>query len=371
MGMCRFVALATITAAVGCRPGAVASSLLSTPEYASGQPRCSVQKSADEPLIVEWAPTDRAKLEALSRQGLVMIHYQGCEMRVLADCTVPRSSYRYVATTVKQDSVSIRNADDLYAKLPFGAARLEATLERTGELDVDMRIVGRYQADRSDIRAADLAGRCAEATHAVTAVIVGAFDFSTAATANVGGEASVFDAGVGAGSRAARDTLSRDGELAACGVAQLTDTAPPPNCGALLRLEVTPLPEVEERRAAEAAAREEQREADDARAAGWRALGWSALGVGVAAGSLAALFAYLSAQANDDIAAGGFATSAEIEAAEADGSTYNVAAWTLAATGVALGATGVAIVLANPSPAPGGDSAQLLPLGVAIRGRLW
>ena len=56
-------------------------------------------------------------------------------MDVLERCSVP-ARYRYLGGTRKQDRLVIRNADDLYANLPVGAAKLEGKLERSGQLTV-------------------------------------------------------------------------------------------------------------------------------------------------------------------------------------------------------------------------------------------
>ena len=88
-------------------------------------------------MIVEWSSNDRADLEArMKEEGLVAVRYQGCEMEVLDRCRVP-GAYRYRGVNVKKDGVAIDNADDLYAKLPIGAFRLEAKLRKAGQLSVE------------------------------------------------------------------------------------------------------------------------------------------------------------------------------------------------------------------------------------------
>ena len=74
-------------------------------------------------------------------------------MEVLASCNAP-GKYVYTAITPKRDHVAIRNEDDLYANIPLGAAKLEGKLAHSGELDVDMSIVGRYASDRASVSAA-------------------------------------------------------------------------------------------------------------------------------------------------------------------------------------------------------------------------
>src|SRR5208283_460679 len=105
--------------------------------------------------------------------------------------------YAYSPITRKKDRVVMRDADDLYANVPIGAARLEAKLEKSGELDVDMTMVGRWEADRRTVRTDELQGSCDGATHVVSALTVGAFTFTAGADASVGGGATVLGAGGG------------------------------------------------------------------------------------------------------------------------------------------------------------------------------
>ena len=230
--------LALLVGTQACAPN-LADQASKAPEFnPKGETKCGVAKSQAEPLIVEWPSSARAKLEALSRTGVVAVHYSGCEMEVLASCNAP-GKYGYTAITPKHDHVAIRNADDLYANIPLGAARLEGKLERAGELDVDMSIVGRYASDRAVVRSDELQGPdCSKATHVVTALTVGAFDFSAGSSAAVGGGVKTAIGGVGAGgnSQSAQELLNSDGTMASCTGAKTSDGKPPDGCGAILRL---------------------------------------------------------------------------------------------------------------------------------------
>ena len=234
--------LLAFAGSVGCAPNLAAQA--KAPAFdRPGEAKCGVTKSQSEPLVVEWPSAARAKLEALSRTGVVAVHYSGCEMEVLASCNAP-GKYAYTAITPKRDHVAIRNEDDLYANIPLGAARLEGKLERAGELDVDMSIVGRYASDRVVIRADELQGPdCSKATHVVSALTVGAFDFFAGSGATVGGSAKVAIGGVGAGgsSQTSKELLNSDGRMESCNAATTSDGRPPDGCGAIVRLEVVPL----------------------------------------------------------------------------------------------------------------------------------
>lgn len=224
--------------AAGCGGGA--RQLARPPVYnPPGQSKCSIHKSSDHPLVVEWPSSDRAELEARAKHGLVVVHYSGCEMQLLPQCHVADSSYRYTPTTRKLEKVVITDDDELYANLPVGAAKLEGTLKKAGRLVVAMHVVGRF--DAANPGKMKLEGLCQGATHVVTGLTAGAFDFYAGAKGEAGGGIGV--AGVGAGAKTAegRETLNRDGDAAACASSSSSDTAPPEDCGALLRVEVTPL----------------------------------------------------------------------------------------------------------------------------------
>lgn len=239
----RPVLLSLALAAVGCgsRPAVEAV----TPEYApEGETKCSVQKSQDRPLIVEWSANNRAALESRLRQGVVPVHYVGCEMQVLTRCrtSVP---YSYVGVTLESEQVQIEDEDSLYANLPFGAAKLESKLASKGRLDVRMTIAGRFEATEDRIEHEQLeGGDCRDATHAIVAVNIGAFELSAGGDTEVSGGLTVLDAGGGGKTRSRREELKKGGDPDHCSIASRNDTEPPEGCSALLRLEVVPIGKV-------------------------------------------------------------------------------------------------------------------------------
>ncbi|MCC6554320.1 MAG: sel1 repeat family protein [Polyangiaceae bacterium] len=230
-------------AAASCGGGNLTSQTAKPPEFApKDQAKCGVTKSQARPLIVEWPSSDRAALEARVKQGIVAVRYAGCEMEVLTRCQVPKTRYGYTGITKKSDRIVMRDADELYANIPVYAAKFEGTLQRAGALTVSMTIVGRYEADRPTVRKADLTGGdCEGATHVISALTVGAFEFFTGAEAEAGASVEAAGAGAGARSTSQRETLNRDGDDASCDKAKGEDTTPPFGCGALLRVEVVPL----------------------------------------------------------------------------------------------------------------------------------
>lgn len=259
---------------------------------ATSQTRCAVRRSADKPLVVEWPAADRAALEARAQASLVAVRYTGCTMEVLSHCEVD-GSYAFVPLSRKQERVTIRDADELYARLPVGAAALEGKLEHAGELVVDMTIVGRKQADRHVFSRDELRGRCAEATHVLTGLTVGAFSMHAGARTELVAGARFASASVGAAREQARERLASDGDPLACdAIATLGEplTSPPPTCGALLRVEAVPLvgePLAEPLAEPTATPEEARRRPPLNRAAAWRGVGaTSGVLSGAALGSL-------------------------------------------------------------------------------------
>jgi len=212
------------------------------PEADLGGGRCSVKRGADNPFIVEWDGTDRARLEAAIRRGVVAVRYQGCEVELLPACNA-ELAYDYVALNPKQESVEVHDTDELYARFPRGAIRLEAKLQRAGSLAVDMMVVGRHEAPSPRITREQLHGTCMTATHVITGLTIGAFSFHTGSKEELAASMEIGAQGeVGRSSAGQREELSTDGDVTACQLATPDDPRPPERCGAIMRIEVVPLP---------------------------------------------------------------------------------------------------------------------------------
>jgi hypothetical protein len=232
-------ALATALAACAHGP---AEKLAEPPKIEiPGGGRCKVGETQSHPLVVEWPAADRASLEARLQHGLVAVRAAGCDIEVLRGCQVG-ARYGYVGLTRKNDRVRIRNKDELYANLPLGAASLEGKLARYKGLDVEIALVGMFEAPAERTTRAELDGDCESATHVITGVQVGAFQFYAGGSGELRAGAKFGNAGVGAGTSAEREVLSADGAPARCDAATTADQRPPEGCGALIRIELTPLP---------------------------------------------------------------------------------------------------------------------------------
>lgn len=224
----------------GCQRGPAAR-LATPPKYElAGQSKCTVQASATRPLVVEWPAADRASLEARLARGLVAVRAEGCDIEVLRQCAVP-GSYSYLGLTRKNDQVLITSADELYAQLPIGAARLEGTLARSGKLDVRMALVGMLEAPAEQVAREGLRGDCAGATHVIAGAQLGAFKFYAGGAGEVGAGVAIGGAGAGGKSSASEELLSADGDPQRCDASSTSDTRPPDGCGAVLRIELVRL----------------------------------------------------------------------------------------------------------------------------------
>ena len=225
-----------VVAACGASP---AKELLKEPEL-EGFAKCKVAASQMRPLIVEWKSLDRSDLESLAKQHLVAVNYIGCDMKVLYGCRIP-GDYSFQGATRQSDTIRMADEDSLYANIPLHAAEFEATLKSAGQLTVSMTTVGRLSSAQRQFDASDLGAGCEDATHVVTGVTVGAFEFFSGADAEVGAGVKVGEAGFDGRSLAQRQTLSTAGVTDNCADAREDDSSPPSGCGAFIRLEVTPV----------------------------------------------------------------------------------------------------------------------------------
>jgi hypothetical protein len=366
----------TVLGSAACTPGSFAGSITKSPTL-EGSALCKAGRMNPSPLVVEWSSSARAQFEALAKNGLIVARYTGCELQVLTQCRGP-GGYRYTSITPKNELEQIRGEDDLHAKIPLGAAQLAADLKQSGQLTVDSTVVGRFAAESIDVRESGLVGRCLGATHVVSGLTVGAFELSSGSSGAVSADGSVLQfGGASGGSKHERKVLSHDGDARACIAPRAPAApavepappeddaapappppappprpidAPPDGCGALIRIDLAPLPEAEARYAAEEQSRDEA--LADARdsARTRRTVGYIVGGTGAGLLALAGTFALLGAGQNSKIEDGGFANKNEIKSAEETGGTYNTLGWVFGIGGGALFATGAGLVVLSPTP---------------------
>jgi len=199
--------------------------------------KCSVHADQQRPLIVEWPATERSRLESTASSRMIVVKYSGCEMQVLDQCSVA-GAYSFEKTSLSTDGFTVRDEDELYAKLPLGAASLEGELKAAGSLSLSYTVVGQYRAKDFDAASAKLTGRCDGATHVVDGYAVGAFSLASGASVSAQAQASAFGAGGGARTGDARTIIRSGGAADACSTAA---AVPPDQCRTPLQLFLIPL----------------------------------------------------------------------------------------------------------------------------------
>jgi hypothetical protein len=106
----------------------------------------------------------------------------------LPQCQLP-GSYSWQRTTPSSDALEINDADELFAKLPLGAASLEGELRRSGKLTVKTTVAGQLRLTQGGGQVPN-EGPCAQATHVVSALSLGAFSLASGGKSNLGGSAA-------------------------------------------------------------------------------------------------------------------------------------------------------------------------------------
>lgn len=212
--------------------------LVETPQLSDGQARCKVSASSENPLVTEWPASEKANFEARLAEGGVVVGYSGCSMKVLRNCRVA-GNYGWRRTTLSTDTVEIRDADELFAKLPLGAVSLEGELERTGRLAVQTTVSGQFELRDFNGRVPK-DGSCAGATHVIGALSVGAFKLLSGGSARASGSANVAAVGGGrASSMSSESTMREAGIFSSC--ERATGEAPEGQCSSPIQVFLRPL----------------------------------------------------------------------------------------------------------------------------------
>jgi hypothetical protein len=200
--------------------------------------RCKVVKDASRPMLVEWPATDKAALQAQTAQGIAVARYDGCRLKLLTGCRVD-GDYAFLETSRAKDGFRIADEAELFAKLPLGAVSLEGEIKQGHELSLSYVAVGARTTTES-VSADRMSGSCEGATHFVRAMIVGAYELSSRASAS--GRAGVEVKGIAeAGGKAGKEgeVLRADGDLQAC--LDPSTPATSRSCQAIVQLDLAPI----------------------------------------------------------------------------------------------------------------------------------
>lgn len=210
------------------------------PEMPSEQAKCKVSASQSSPLVTEWPASEKANLEALLRRGGVAVSYLGCSMRVLPQCQL-QGRYVWQRTTPATDVLEINDEDELYAKLPLGAASLEGELKRSGKLSVQTVVSGQLRLEAGAIANVPNEGECARATHIVGALSVGTFTLTRGASRSAGAGAGVSGiAKAGVHVERSASVVRSAGDPQTCSAS--TDAEPHPSCRSPIQVFLWPIP---------------------------------------------------------------------------------------------------------------------------------
>lgn len=234
------VSILTALASVACGSGAIPRA--HAPTLADvDRTTCEGAAAQSSPLLVEWSGAEKANLEASLQRGAVAVEYTGCEMRIVAGCELP-GHYVWQKTTTTTDVLQIDSSDELHAQLPLGAWDLEGALSETGRLSVRTIAGGQMTLSGASPRDVPWGGSCAQATHLLVAVSIGAFSLDAGGTVNGSAGANVREAGVGAKTASRESVLRQAGNGTSCSLA--TSDAPHDECRSPLQAFLAPLPGV-------------------------------------------------------------------------------------------------------------------------------
>jgi hypothetical protein len=238
----RVVSLAValgILPGAGCGTGALPQAVMPNGGADTTQlAKCTVAASHDQPLVTEWPASYKARLEAMLQGGTVAVEYSGCELRIVDRCKLS-GSYAWRKTTLSTDTTDIRDEDELFAKLPLGAAALEGQLKMAGSLHVQTTVSGQMQLVGAAADDATSGAECARATHLVTALSIGAFKLMAGGDVAAKAGVEVGVAGGHVGTKQAKSILRAAGDPAACEKA--TNSEPNAECRSPIQIFLTPI----------------------------------------------------------------------------------------------------------------------------------
>jgi len=237
----RFVAPMLLLAA--CGPGGAAQTVRPADPTAAGalkEGTCHDVSGGGEPLVVDWKPEQRGDLEIAMREGIAVVSYSCEGINLLKDCRID-GNYGYLGMTRKEQVVRLADSDEVRANLPLSGAKLGAEMKRGASLDVAMVMVGKQKTTWQTPSREDLKGSCDGATHFVRGATVGAFVLETSTSGEAKAAAAFFGAETAGASSSKRQVQNKDGDLGACKSASPKSPGAPDQCGAPIRLLLSPI----------------------------------------------------------------------------------------------------------------------------------
>lgn len=219
---------------------------------AFGGVQCSSVRPQTEPDLMAWDAGSRATLKSIKAQGVVVVRYEakGCDvsLHVLPNCKA-KGKYVFEPYSAKETKLA-RSANELFAELPVGAAKLSGKLRGTRAIRTDYMMAGVESVEiGTTFKREELVGDCGDATHVVSKIYVGGFGLAAGESKDLEGGASVFAIpgvgaiGGGAKHESAVEHLQHEGVAEACEEAQKKGLASG-QCSVPLRVALMSLGEV-------------------------------------------------------------------------------------------------------------------------------
>ncbi|MBA3542180.1 MAG: hypothetical protein H0T79_21375, partial [Deltaproteobacteria bacterium] len=195
-------------------------------------------------MVVDWTPELRGDLEVAMKEGVAIVEFDCKSMKLSPTCSLA-GTYGYIGTTRREKTVEMSTSDEVAANLPVGGlswlSDLGGKVGRGTALAAQLVMVGKRSSPKKQAARGELTGGCETATHFVRAATVGAFVVASGSKAELEVHAKVMGKGGSAGSTSSTKIQARDGDLAACEKSTPEGTAPPAQCGAIVRIELEPI----------------------------------------------------------------------------------------------------------------------------------
>ena len=320
--------------------------------------RCSVAADRRDPLVTEWPASSKARLEALMRDpGGIAVAYTGCELRIVDGCRVT-GTYEWRRTTLSTDTTDVRDEDELYAKLPLGAASLGGELRAGGALKVVTEVSGQMALTGFLDDQAPEGAACESATHVVRGMSVGAFRLLAVGTASASGGVALGNVSGGAGSSETSSLLREAGDPAKCD--QATAEAPDPSCRSPIQIFLDPMPRAPQVDLSQPivyapapgfgsqAPHEVRTRPRGSSGPSW--VPWVLEGVGLGAAGTGAFFLVQAQSGKNAIQAGGFSTGGDIQSKASSAAVDTNLGFILVSVGVTLALTAIPFFFTPSGP---------------------
>ncbi len=226
--------------------GAVGEQLRPADQTATGAlggkgPTCTGEPRYAKPLIVDLDPDARVDLEARMKTGVAVVAYDCASFRVLSACKLPDTAYEYAGVSLKEQLLQMNSVDDLQANMPISSVKLSAEMKSGRSIDLALVLVGQRSTTLAKVVREDLVGNCEGATHFVQSATLGGFSMATGSIGKAAVVAELFSYGGNAKSESERKAMNKDGSLEECRKSEPDATAPPSQCRAPLRVELSPI----------------------------------------------------------------------------------------------------------------------------------